>query len=90
MFSDFFEVLESIFSAFNDGAHSSHSCSFQLFASVKGISVFHESAVISTDVIDEGFHFVDVAERDFVVIPVVEDVDEIGMAARLEKLQSRG
>ena len=89
MFSDFFKVLKSVFSAFDNGAHSSHGGSLELFASVERVTVFHESAVISTDVIDQGFHFVDVAERDFVVIPVVEDVDEIGVPARSENFRKR-
>jgi hypothetical protein len=79
MLSDFFEETERRTESLDNLGHSTESSSLEHFASIQGITVLQESDVILSDVVDEITSSVDVAQSDFVMILVVNDVDKISI-----------
>jgi len=95
MLSDFFEETERRTESLDNLGHSkqknvkekfwqrlwipSESGSLEHFASIQGITVLQESDVILSDTVDEVTSSVDVAQGDFVMIFVVDDVDKISI-----------
>lgn len=77
--ANFVEVVETASEFFKCGAHAAKRGSFEHFASVEGVPVFEETAVVLGDVIDDVAAGVEVAESQLVVVFVVEDVDETGI-----------
>jgi hypothetical protein len=79
MLSDFFEETKGGTESLDDLGHSSESSSLEHFASIHGITVLHESNVILGNIVGEVTSSVDVAQSDFVMISVVDDVDKISI-----------
>jgi hypothetical protein len=79
MLSDFFEETEGGTESLDDLGHSTESGSLEHFASIHGVTVLHESDVILGDGVGEVTSSVDVAQGDFVMILVVDDVDKISI-----------
>ena len=79
MFPDFLEVGEwgGYFS--DHGAHPSKGSSFEGLAPVEGIGVFDQFEVVSAHILDHVLGGFDVAECQFVVVFVVEDIEEVAV-----------
>lgn len=72
------EVSERILLTTHDGGHTSESCLLELFASVKTVSEFEQTAVIFSNLNDEVTGSIELTKREFVVVLVVKDVEEGG------------
>lgn len=78
MLTNLLEVSEGILLSSHDGSHSTECCFLELFASVKRISEFEESAVIFSNLNDQVSSGVQLSESELVVVLVVKDVEKGG------------
>src|SRR5690606_16890431 len=58
-------------------AHSSESCAFELFASEERVSVFEQAHVVLSKSIDVMATMIHLSEGEFVMVAIVQHVDQI-------------
>ena len=76
--SHLLQVAERGIELLHDGAHTTQRRVLQLLASVEGIAVLQQTDVVLTDLGDNVLGGVDLTQGQFVVISVVQHVDQIG------------
>lgn len=79
MLSDFLEIGQGRGDLADHGAHPSQSGSLEGFASVEGVGVFDKFEVVPTHVFDHALGGLDVPECQFVMVLVIENVEEVSI-----------
>jgi len=79
MLSDFFQIAEGTLQLLKECSLSTKCRSFKQFASVKRISVLHQSNVIGSNVIYNILSFVDVTQGQLVMISIVKNIHQISV-----------
>jgi len=79
MLSYFFQITERTLQLFKECSLSSKCRSFKQFASIKRISIFHQSNIISSNIIYDILCFVNVTQGQLIMISVVKDVHQISV-----------
>jgi len=78
MLTDLFEIGERILLSPHNSRHPTESSTFELFAAVERVAEFQETDIVFCDLVDEVTSSAELAEGEFVVVFVVEDVHEGG------------
>ena len=73
------QVLQTLILPFHDSAHPTQRGPLQLLAAVERVAELHETDVVARYVVDEVLGRVDLAQRQLVVVLVVQDVHEVGV-----------
>ena len=79
MLANLFKVLKALCLSFHDCCHSAQRSTFQLLASVKWIAKLDEANIVRRYVVNKVKGNVDLSQRQFVVIFVVEDIHKISI-----------
>ena len=87
MLSDLLEVCQRLLLPLHDRRHSSQSCPLELFTAVQRVSKFEQADIVFRDLGDEVTGSVELTQGEFVVVLVVEHVEE-GGEKRVEVLRN--
>lgn len=79
MLSYFFQIAERTLQLFKECSLSTKCRSFKQFASIKRISIFHQSNIIGCNVIYNILCFVNVTQCQLIMISVVKNVHQISI-----------
>ena len=88
MLPHLFQVLEALVLPLHDGAHAAKGSALQLLAAIERVAELHQAHVVLRHVVHEVLGGVDLAQSQFVVVLVVEDVHEVGVE-RMNIIQLR-
>ena len=79
MLADFFEIAKGRLELLQKCADTTKSGSLELLGTIKRIGVLEQSDVVIGDGVGDTLSFVDVAEGQFVMVTVIQDVHQIGV-----------
>ena len=78
MLSHLLQVAERGVELLHNGTHTTQCRVLQLLASVEGVTILQQTDIVLTDLGDNVLGGVDLTQGQFVVISVVQHVDQIG------------
>ena len=79
MLSYFFQIAERTLQLFKECSLSTECRSFKQFASIKRISIFHQSNIIGSNVINNILSFINMTQGKFVMVSIIKDVHQISI-----------